>query len=234
MKKRIVNCLFLVAVASSACAGEVAKMTPVNFSDVTIRSEFWSPRQETNRTVSIPHNLDTCEETGRIDNFRHAGGAVAKSPFRGHIFHDSDVYKVLEGVAYSLHTHPDPELAARLDEIIDFIGRSQEPDGYLNTWFSIKEPEKRWQNLQHAHELYCAGHMFEAAVAHYHATGKRTYLEVACKFADYIDSVFGPDKRHGIAGHPEIELALVRLWRATGEDRYLKLALFLVEEHGNE
>jgi len=235
MKTKTSLCgLLLVILASSSYAGEVAKMTPVKFSDVTIQSGFWSPRLETNRKVSIPHNLDTCEDTERLDNFRHAGGVATKGAFRGHIFHDSDVYKVLEGVAYSLHTHPDPELAARLDEIIDNIRRSQEPDGYLNTWFSLKEPEKRWQNLQHAHELYCAGHMFEAAVAHYHATGKRNFLEVACKFADYIDSVFGPDKRHGIAGHPEIELALVKLWRATGEERYLELTRYFVEEHGND
>ena len=223
-----------VALAAAGEAGTVGKMTPVKFSDVTIQSEFWTPRQETNRTVSIPHNLDTCESTGRIDNFRHAGHVQPKGKFRGHIFHDSDVYKVLEGVAYSLHTHPDPKLAARLDEIIGYIARSQQPDGYLNTWFIVAKPKERWKNLRHAHELYCAGHMFEAAVAHYRATGKRTFLDVACKFADYIASVFGPGKRHGIAGHPEIELALVKLWRATGEERYLKLARFLVEEHGND
>jgi len=234
MARIVAVALLLIALTWPVHAGDVAKMTPVNFSDVTIQSGFWSPRQETNRKVSIPHNLDTCEETGRLDNFRHAGGVATKGPFRGHIFHDSDVYKVLEGVAYSLHTHPDPALAARLDEIIDNIRRSQQPDGYLNTWFSVKEPEKRWQNLQHAHELYCAGHMFEAAVAHYRATGERTFLEVACRFADYIGSVFSPDKRHGIAGHPEIELALVKLWRATGEERYLELARFFVEEHGND
>ena len=222
------------AVLATAGADKATELTPVNFSDVTIRSEFWSPRQETNRRVSIPHNLDTCEETGRIDNFRHNAGVPAHGPFRGHIFHDSDVYKVLEGVAYSLHTHPDPKLAARLEEIIELIRGSQQPDGYVNTWFTLKEPQKRWQNLRGAHELYCAGHMFEAAVAHYRATGKRTFLDVAGKFADYIGSVFGPGKRHGIAGHPEIELALVKLWRATSEERYLNLARFLVEEHGND
>ncbi|MGM0487343.1 MAG: glycoside hydrolase family 127 protein [Planctomycetota bacterium] len=217
-----------------AVADEPDSMSPVNFSDVTINSEFWSPRQETNRRVSIPHNLETCEETGRIDNFRHASGAEPRDEFRGHIFHDSDVYKVLEGVAYSLHTHPDPELKARLDEIIDLIAGSQHEDGYLNTWFTVAKPEDRWTNLAHDHELYCAGHMFEAAVAHYRATGDREFLDVACRFADYIDSVFGEGKRHGIAGHPEIELALVKLWRATGEERYLNLARFFVEEHGND
>ena len=221
------------ALAAAAGNAQVPTLLPVDFSSVTIRSDFWSPRQEVNRTVSIPHNLDTCERTGRIDNFRHAGGVTPTGPFRGHIFHDSDVYKVLEGVAYSLHTHPDAALSARLDAIIDLVRRAQKPDGYVNTWFTLKEPEKRWQGLEHAHELYCAGHMFEAAVAHFHATGTRTFLDVACRFADHIDTVFGPGKRHGIAGHPEIEMALVRLWRATGEKRYLDLARFFVEEHGN-
>ncbi len=219
--------------AASAVAGTVGKLVPVPFEQVTIEDSFWSPRLETNRKVSIPHNLDTCESTGRTDNFRHAAGVTPKGKFRGHIFHDSDVFKVLEGVAYSLHTHPDPKLEARLDEIIGYIAKSQQPDGYLNTWFIVARPKERWKNLRHAHELYCAGHMFEAAVAHYRATGKKTFLAVACKYADYIDTVFGPDKRHGIAGHPEIELALVKLWRATGNERYLKLARFFVEEHGN-
>lgn len=207
------------------------KLVPVNFSDVTIEDPFWTSRQETNRRISIPHNLDTCEETGRIRNFAQTAG-LDGTPFRGHIFHDSDVYKVLEGVAYSLATHPDKALEARLDGIIDLIVKSQQPDGYVNTYFTMKEPQKRWANLRGAHELYCAGHMFEAAVAHYHATGKRTFLDVACRFADYIDGVFGPGKRHAVAGHEEIELALVKLWRATGNERYLKLARFFVNEHG--
>ena len=216
-----------------ADAGSVAKLEPVDFSKVTIQSDFWTPRQDINRRVSIPHNLDTCESTGRTDNFRHAAKAATRGKFRGHIFHDSDVFKVLEGVAYSLHTHPDPKLQARLEEIIGHIAKSQQPDGYLNTWFTVARPKERWKNLRHAHELYCAGHMFEAAVAHYRATGKKTFLDVACRYADCIDSVFGPGKRHGIAGHPEIELALIKLYRATGEERYRKLAHFFVEEHGN-
>ena len=234
MSTRFLFAFALLLVASTALANEHVSMSPVNFSDVTIQSDFWSPRQETNRRVSIPHNLDTCEETGRIDNFRHASGATARGDFRGHIFHDSDVYKVLEGVAYSLHTHPDPEMKARLDEIIERIAGSQQEDGYLNTWFTVAKPADRWKNLAHDHELYCAGHMFEAAVAHYYATGDRRFLDVACRFADYIDSVFGVGKRHGIAGHPEIELALIRLWRATGEQRYLDLSRFFVDEHGND
>ena len=234
MQTRILLVAILFLVEAVAVADEHVSMSPVNFSKVTIRSGFWSPRQETNRRVSIPHNLDTCEETGRIDNFRHASGATPRGGFRGHIFHDSDVYKVLEGVAYSLHTHPDPVMKARLAEIIDLIAGSQQADGYLNTWFTVAKPEDRWKNLAQNHELYCAGHMFEAAVAHYQATDDRTFLDVACRFADYIGSVFGEGKRHGIAGHPEIELALVKLWRATGQQRYLDLSRFFVEEHGND
>ncbi len=231
------NCIVYGVIAFFCIAGLSLRaketLLPVKFSDVKIEDNFWTRRLKINRTVSIPHNLDTCESTGRIRNFAQAAG-VDKTPFRGHYFHDSDVFKVLEGAAYSLANHPDEKLEARLDHIIDLIARSQQPDGYLNTWFTLKEPDKRWADIRVKHELYCAGHMFEAAVAHYHATGKRTFLDVACRYADYIDSVFGPDKRHVVPGHEEIELALVKLWRATGNDRYLKLSRFFVYEHGGK
>ncbi len=220
-----------IMLGAPANAATKAKLVPVTFSDVAILDGFWAARQEVNRKVSIPHNLDTCERTGRIRNFAQAAG-VDKTPYRGHYFHDSDVCKVLEGVAYSLSTHPDSKLEARLDKIIDLIARSQQPDGYVNTWFTLKQPDARWTDLRVKHELYCAGHMFEAAVAHFRATGKRTFLDVACKFADHIDRLFGPDKRHAVPGHEEIELALVKLWRATGQERYLRLARFFVYEHG--
>ncbi len=227
--------ILVIALTAAAWtrAGTTGALEPIKFSDVTIHGEFWAKRLETNRTASIPHNLDTCESTGRIRNFAQCAG-VDTTPFRGHYFHDSDVYKVLEGVAYSLATHPDEKLEARLGKIIDLIARSQQPDGYLNTWFTLKEPEGRWKDIRVKHELYCAGHMFEAAVAHYYATGKRTFLDVACAFADHIDRTFGPGKRHVVPGHEEIELALVKLWRATGEERYLRLARFFVYEHGQE
>ena len=147
MQTHIFFITMVLSVASVAVADERVSMSPVNFSDVTIQSGFWSPRQETNRRVSLPHNLNTCEETGRIDNFRHASGATPRAEFRGHIFHDSDVYKVLEGVAYSLHTHPDAELKARLDDIIDLIAGSQQEDGYVNTWFTVARPDDRWKNF---------------------------------------------------------------------------------------
>jgi len=220
-----------LALTSTLAAGTGAKLIPVPFTSVRIQDAFWAPRLEVTRLRTLPHNLDTCERTGRIRNFAQTAG-VDRTPFRGHVFHDSDLYKVLEGAAYCLALHPDAKLEARINRIIDLIARSQQADGYVNTWFTMKAPDKRWTGLRHAHELYCAGHMFEAAVAHYKATGKKTFLDVACKFADYIGSVFGPGRRHGIAGHPEIELALIKLWRATGEERYLKLSKFFVEEHG--
>ncbi len=221
----------LAVSGAAAVAGSHAKLVPVKFTDVKIADPFWAPKIEVNRTKSIPHVLEQCEKTGRINNFAYIA-KESKEPFRGHVFHDSDVVKVMEGVAYSLATHPDKELEARLEQIIGWMAKGQLPDGYMNSYFIATDIKKRWTGMQHAHELYCAGHLFEAAVAHYEATGRKTFLDVARKYADHIDSVFGPDKRHEIDGHPESELALIKLWRATGEERYLKLAQFIVEEHG--
>ncbi len=217
--------------ATEEQAMRYAKLVPVPFTAVTFTDRFWAPRQEINRTRTLPHNINTCEKTGRLRNFAQAAG-LDSSPYTGHYFHDSDVYKVIEGAAYCLATHPDPALDTRLDVIIDHIAKAQQPDGYLNTWFILKEPDRRWTDLPVKHELYCAGHLFEAAVAHYEATGKRKLLEVACRFADHIDGLFGPGKRHAVPGHEEIELALIKLWRATGEERYLRLAQFFVDERG--
>lgn len=224
-------CLIGPAVASASPVENRGRLAPVPFTAVTIENGFWEPWLEINREKTLPHNLDVCEETGRIRNFAQAAG-LDPSPYEGHYFHDSDVYKVLEGAAYCLATRPDEELEARLDRIIDLIARAQQPDGYLNTWFTLKEPDQRWADIPVKHELYCAGHLFEAAVAHYEATGKRTLLDVACQFADHIDGIFGPGKRHAVPGHEEIELALIKLWRVTGEERYLRLAQFFVDEHG--
>jgi DUF1680 family protein len=145
---------------------------------------------------------------------------------------DSDVYKVLEGIGYALADRRDPELEKRADAIIDKIAAAQEPDGYLNTYYTSVKPHERWKGLAHSHELYCAGHLFEAAVAYHQATGKRKLLDVAIKFADHIGSVFGPDKRHETSGHEEVELGLVKLYRATGEKRYLDLAKFFLDVRG--
>ena len=208
------------------------RLRAVPFTDVQIRDAFWAPRRETNRLASIPVNLENLEKSGNLENLRLAGKR-STSGYQGPVFMDSDVYKALEAAAYSLSTDPDPVLDRRLDEIIAILAAAQQPDGYLNSYYTVKEPGKRWMNLRDNHELYCAGHMFEAAVAHFQATGKRNFLQVATKFADNIDSVFGaPPKRMGYPGHPEIELALIKLWRATGERRYFDLARFFIESRG--
>lgn len=205
----------------------------VPFTQVRIRDTFWAPRQETNRRVSLPHSLDMLEKAGNLRNFELAA-AGAHEGYSGPVFMDSDLYKTLEAASYSLATHPDPLLEERIDAIIAKIAAAQCPDGYLNTYYQVNEPDRRWTNLRDNHELYCAGHLFEAAVAHYQATGKRTLLEVATKFADHIAALFGdgPGQRMGYPGHPEIELALVKLWRVTGERRYFELARFFIENRG--
>ena len=209
----------------------LVKLHPVSFTEVQIRDSFWTPRQESNRVASIPVNLEMLEKSGNIRNFELAA-ARQTNGFSGPVFMDSDLYKAIEAAAYSLATHPDADLEKRLEVIIQKIAAAQQSDGYLNTYFIVKEPGKRWTNLRDWHELYCAGHLFEAAVAHYQATGRRTFLDVAIKLADHIDSVFGPGKRMGYPGHPEIELALVKLSRVTTQPRYFELARFFIENRG--
>ena len=205
---------------------------PIPFTEVRIDDSFWNERLRINREVSLPYQYWQCKETGRIDAFR-----LQWQPGTGsapNIAWDSDVAKWVEAASYSLATHPDADLAAQLEEVVGLIALAQQPDGYLNTHFTQVDKEKRWENLQDAHELYCAGHLFEAAVAHFQATGKRDLLDVACRYADYISTVFGREegKIHGYCGHEEIELALVKLYRATREKRYLELSRYFVEERG--
>ncbi len=207
---------------------------PVPAKNIQITDKFWAPKIETNHKVTIPHVLEMCEETGRIDNFSIAAGNK-KGEHRGFIFNDSDVYKTIQAVAYSLENHPDKELEKYADEIIDKIADAQWDDGYLFTPYSIPQhqPEKRWSNIRDNHELYCAGHLFEAATAYYKTTNKRKLLEVALKFADYIDSVFGPNKKNDAPGHEEIEIGLIKLYQLTNEEKYLKLANFFIDQRGN-
>ena len=213
---------------------------PVAFTEVQITDGFWLPRMETNRTVTIPFAFKKSAETGRIDNFAKAGGLMP-GKFEGRRYNDSDVFKIMEGAAYSLSLHPDPELEQYMDDLIAKIAAAQEDDGYLFTTRTI-DPEnpapgsgkERWSNLGSSHELYNVGHMYEAAVAYFLATGKRNFLNVAVKNADFIDSVFGPGKRRGFPGHQEIEIGLVKLYRITGDEKYLKLAKFFLDERGPE
>ena len=206
-------------------------LNAVPFTQVKLTDNFWAPRIEINRTVTLPQCFHQCEITNRIRNFEIAGG-LKEGKFDGIYFNDSDVYKVVEGASYSLWVHHDPELDKYLDDLIAKFALAQQKDGYLNTYFTLVEPDKRWTNLPVMHELYCAGHLFESAVAHYQATGKRNLLDIAIKFADYIDSVFGEDRLIGVAGHEEIELALVKLFEVTGEERYLNLAKFFIDKKG--
>ena len=214
-------------------------ITPAPFTAVCFTDRFWLPRLETNRQVTIPYDFEKCEETGRIDNFAKAAGLI-EGPHEGIFFNDSDVFKVVEGAAYSLSLHPDPELEGYLDDLIKKIAGAQENDGYLYTARTI-DPEavdseqeglERWSNLRVSHELYNVGHLYEAAVAYHQATGKRTLLDVALRNAELIDSVFGPDKIRDVPGHQEIEIGLVKLYRTTGERRYLELAKFFLDQRG--
>mgnify|MGYP001222990002 CR=1 FL=1 len=209
---------------------------------VRIRDDFWDHYSELVRKTVIPYQwealndrVEGAEPSYAIRNFRIAAG-LEQGEFGGMVFQDSDLAKWLEAVGYSLASHPDPELERIADEAIDLIGQAQREDGYLNTYFTIKEPGKRWTNLLDAHELYCAGHMIEAAVAYYKGTGKRKLLDIVCRFADYIDSVFGPEpgKIKGYCGHQEIELALIKLYETTGEERYLKLSRYFIDERGSK
>jgi DUF1680 family protein len=203
----------------------------ISVAKVNIEDHFWQPRLEVLKQITLPACFHKCEETGRIANFAKAAG-LQEGKHEGIYFNDSDVYKVLEGAAYSLMNRPDPVLEAEIDRIIELIAAAQEEDGYLSTYYTLEEPARKWTDME-KHEMYCGGHLIEAAVAYYEATGKRKLLDTACKMADHYDSLFGSGKRHWVEGHEEIELALVKLFKATKEPRYWKLALWLLEERGH-
>ncbi|MCS7273150.1 MAG: glycoside hydrolase family 127 protein [Fimbriimonadales bacterium] len=208
---------------------------PISLAHVDITDSFWLKRQRTLRTATLPHLFSELERAGNIPNLRLAAERKREG-YQGPVYMDSDLYKALEAAAYVLHKHPEDPVRAKVDEVIDILERAQEPDGYLNSYFQVVAPDKRWTNLRDWHELYCAGHLIEAAVAHYEATGSPRLLNIAKRFADYIDSVFGdaPNKRLGYCGHPEIELALFRLYHATGDVRYAKLASFFLLNRGKK
>lgn len=218
-------------------------IVPVPFTKVKINGGFWAPRLETNRTVTLPFDFKKCEETGRIDNFAVAGG-LKKGTFRGIRYDDSDVYKVMEGAAYSLQTNYDPKLDRYLDSLITLVAAAQEPDGYLYTIRTIlkdstvkRDPGTgltRYSYEAQSHELYNVGHLYEAAVAHYQATGKRSLLNVALKNADHLMRVIGPHPGQLVVvpGHEETEIGLVKLYRVTNDKRYLTFARFLIDMRG--
>ena len=231
--RRLFYFLFLLSFLAgcSRKAENLKPIAPVRFSDVRIDDAFWSPRLLLHKTATLPVCIDQIEnQTGRIRNFENA--AQGRGEHSGIYYDDSDVYKALEGMAYSLQIMPDPELEAKCDEWIDKFAAAQEPDGYINTFYSLTGLENRWDNMS-KHEMYCAGHMTEAAVAYYYATGKRKFLDVSIRMADHMMSVFGPGKRNWVPGHEEIELALVKLYEATGEKKYLDFAGWLLDQRGH-
>ena len=203
----------------------------IDFSHVKINDNFWSPRLSKHVSATLPVCIDQIEnQTGRIRNFENA--AKGEGERSGIFFDDSDVYKALEGMAYSLINNPDPELEKKADEWIDKFAAAQQPDGYINTFYTLTGLDKRWTNMD-KHEMYCAGHMIEAGVAYYQATGKRKLLDVCIRMTDHMMSQFGPGKRHWVPGHEEIELALVKLYQTTQEQKYLDFAYWLLEERGH-
>ena len=205
-----------------------------------IEDQFWGRTRETVRREGIPYQwralndlIPDAEPSYCMRNFRIAAG-LEKGGHAGYVFQDSDVAKWIEGAAYSLRWHPDPGLENTIDGAIDAVVAAQQPDGYLDTYYIINGLEKRWTNLKDNHELYCAGHLIEAAVAYHQVTGKRKLLDAMIRYVDYIDSVLGPEagKLHGYPGHPVIEMALMRLYDVTGDAKHLKLAKYFVDQRG--
>ncbi len=209
-----------------------AKIDFVNFSRVNITDNFWKPKIDKVAVVTIPVCIDQTEvKTARIRNFEKVARNKGEK-HEGIFYDDSDVYKALEAIAYSLKTHPNAALEAKADEWIEKIAAAQQPDGYLNTMYTLNEPQNRYTDMS-MHEDYNCGHMIEAAVAYYNVTGKRKFLDVAIKWANHFDSLFGPTKRHWVTGHEELELALMKLYKVTADEKYVKLANWLLDERGH-
>lgn len=242
---KAIAAILLPALAVLAQDARDYPVKPVPFTAVHVDDGFWAPRIETNRTVTIPYAFQKDEETGRVDNFVRAAKALRGEPFENHRppgypFDDTDVYKVIEGASYTLSVHPDPKLDAYLDTLIAKIAAAQEADGYLYTARTIDPLHPHpWSGNQrwilegvNSHELYDLGHLYEAAVAHYQATGKRNLLDIALKTANLLCNTFGPGKRAIWPGHQIVEMGLAKLYRVTGDQRYLELAKFMLDSRG--
>jgi len=205
---------------------------PVDFTHVQVTDNFWAPKIKVNADVTIPYTLQMCQSTGRIDNFLRASGSLKDDKHTTYPFDESDVYKVIEGASYSLQAKPNPAMERYLDTLIGYIAAAQEADGYLYTFRTMKPSkphdwvgQKRWEKDEDlSHELYNLGHLYEAAVAHYRATGKRNLLNIAIKSADLLVQTFGWGKEEKFPGHQVIETGLGKLYRVTGKQEYLDLA----------
>lgn len=231
MRKKIFLVIAIIASAKVFSQTPLQKFEFVNFAQVNITDDFWKPKIDKVATVTMKACIYQTEvNTPRIRNFekvaRHKG-----EKFEGLYYDDSDVYKALEAMAYALKTHPDAALEAKADEWIDKVAAAQLPDGYLDTYFTLRDLSQRWKNIE-AHEDYNAGHLIEAAVAYYNVTGKRKLLDVAIRLANHIDSTFRLPNKQWFSGHEEIELALVKLYRVTNDERYLKLADWYLQQRG--
>jgi DUF1680 family protein len=236
----LIACTALIAAQAPAGrkpAGEYA-IQAVPFTDVTVDDDFWAPRLERNATVTIQHLMEENERTNRVANFKRAAGQE-KGGYEGKRFNDSDVYKTIEAAAYILRTHPNPKLQADLGLIIDWIQKAQMPDGYLYPARTLGATPpvrgigpQRWVNLNGSHELYNVGHLYEAAVAWQTCIGSDSLMSVATKNFELVNREFGPNARKAAPGHEEIELALVKLYRLTGDERYFNLARFFLDQRG--
>ena len=238
--KNFVSIVLIFSFASLYGQQKDYPIQAVDFTRVKLTDNFWLPKIEINRTVTIPASFARCESTGRIKNFVMAGKREGKfcTTFP---FDDTDIYKTIEGASFSLAVHPDAKLEAYIDSLITIIAKAQEPDGYLYTARTI-DPlhphiwagKERWEKeRQLSHELYNAGHLYESAAAHFLATKKRNLLNIALKNADLVCSVFGPGKKHVAPGHEIVEMGLVKLYRITGKKEYLSTAKFFIEERGH-
>ena len=224
--------LCFVAPALSADPPPLRGLREVDNMCVKLQGGFWGPRLKTAREVTIPHSLNSLEKDGHVTNFDKAAG-VAQGPISGHAAFDSDLHKALEGAMYCLQNKSDKVLSQRVDGILDRILAAQQKDGFLVSYFIVTEQKYRWEQLRTMHQMYNAGHYFEMAIEHHKLTGETKVLDSAIRFADHIDGIFGPNKRYDVDGHQEVELALVKLYRATGKRKYLDLSRFFLDERGH-
>jgi DUF1680 family protein len=243
-KPAILSLLFLLSLWTTPRALQAQHgdypIHPILFTSVKLSDNFWAPRIKTNHDVTIPFTLAKCQETGRIKNFEIAAGLKTGNFCTEFTFDDTDVYKIIEGACYSFQIFRDPALEKKVDSLIDLIGKAQEPDGYIYTNRTIMGDHahewagsKRWEKEEDlSHELYNIGHLIEAAVAHYHATGKRNFLDIAIRAADRVCADFGPDKLHIYPGHQIIELAMAKLYQVTGDKKYLDTGKFFLDVRG--
>ncbi|MCA9284384.1 MAG: glycoside hydrolase family 127 protein, partial [Phycisphaerales bacterium] len=217
--------------APAPAATDDDMLTPYPYLATRIEGGPLAERQRVNRDATLWWSWKQCDDTGRIANFRRAAGTET-GPYQGYLFNDSDVYKVVEGASYLLGLRPDPVAEMKLDAVIDQIVAAQQEDGYLDTYYTLAEPDKKWSNIDHGHEMYCMGHLIEAAVARYEASGDRRLLKVADSIATLLNRKFGPAGTPAVPGHPELEIALMRLYEVTGNPMHLALAERMIDQRG--